>query len=292
MAAFWLVQVVPGDPGRNALGAHATPAQIQAWNVRNGLDGGIAERYLQWLTGFVQGNWGTSLVFGEPVVDLVSSRLYNSIVVGLIAFAIAGFAAALLGCLQAYTEGRKIDRTLTMALSAISALPEFVVGVVLLLFFSIVLGVVPTRPSITGDSLRVPLSSMVLPATVLALAYIPIISRMVRTGVVGALNAPYHRTAVLKGLPPLRVVTHHVARNAMIPTVSLLGISLGALLSGNAVVEWVFGYPGLGALTVTAAVKKDVFLLESCVMVIGISCLLIILLSDVMVVWLDRRIEL
>jgi peptide/nickel transport system permease protein len=289
---FLLIQVVPGNPGRNALGPYATAAQVRAWNTANGLDGSLPHRYLHWIGGFVTGDWGTSLVFSAPVRELVLARLANSLLLGFYAFVLLVPVAVVTGALQAYREGRRTDRLLTVGLLSLSALPEFVVGVVLLLIFAVRLHWVPVQASLETaggplDRLRV----MTLPAVVLAAAYVAVVARMVRAGTIEAVRAPYHRAAVLKGLTTAQVVRRHVVRNALIPTFSVLGIYLGTLIGGSTIVETLFSYPGLGALIVTAAERKDVVLLGGGVMVTGLLSLLALLLTDLAFAVLDPRIR-
>nr|WP_179609132.1 ABC transporter permease [Leifsonia shinshuensis] len=290
---FWLVQVVPGDPGRNALGPYATATQVAAWNNAHGLDGSIVERYLHWLGGFVTGDWGVSLIYAQPASELILGRLGNSLLLGLYAFVIVVPVAIALGAVQAYREGRRTDRLITVVLMSLSAVPEFVIGVVFLIVFSVWLGWVPVSSAADATSADplLHLRAMTLPAITLALGYLAVLVRMVRTGTLETLTSQYHRTAVLKGLPPSQVVRSHVARNALIPTISLLGIYLGTLLGGSAIVESLFGYPGLGALLVTATQKKDIVLLEAGVMVTGVVSLLALLLTDLVFALVDPRIR-
>ncbi|BDZ51319.1 peptide ABC transporter permease [Frondihabitans sucicola] len=289
---FWLLQVVPGNPGRNALGQYATVAQVRAWNHTNGLDGSLVGRYLHWIGGFFAGDWGQSLVYSTAVKELVIGRLGNSLLLGLYAFVIMVPVAIALGSAQAYREGRRSDRAITVGLLSLSAVPEFVVGVVLLLVFAVWLRVVPVQSAADAsgdflDRLRV----MTLPAVVLALGYLAVLTRMVRSGTSEAITSQFHRTAVLKGLSPAAVVRRHVIRNALVPTLSVLGIYLGTLLGGSVIVETLFGYPGLGALLVTAAERKDVLLLEGGVMITGAVSLLALLLTDICFVLMDPRIR-
>lgn len=290
---FWLVQVVPGDPGRNALGPYATAEQVQAWNLEHGVTGGFVERYLGWLGGFVTGDWGQSIIYSQPVTELVLPRLVNSMLLGALAFALLVPIAIGLGAAQAYREGTRTDRALTTVFMSLAAVPEFVIGVLLLIVFAVVLAWVPVQSA--GDATSADpllrLRSMLLPAITLAAGYLAIVARMVRTGVIDTLGAQYHRTAVLKGLTRGQVLRRHVVRNALIPTISLLGIYLGALLGGSAIVETLFGYPGLGALLVTATEKKDVFLLEAGVMVTGAVSLIALLATDLAFVIVDPRIR-
>jgi peptide/nickel transport system permease protein len=289
---FWLVQVVPGDPGRNALGQYATEAQVAAWDRDNGLAGPVWERYLHWLGGFVTGDWGTSFVYETTSRPLVVEYLANSVLLGLFAFVLMVPLAVVLGSVQGYREGRRSDRAITIALMAVSSVPEFVIGVILLVVFAVWVHVVPVQSgqAATGD-LGQRLGVMVLPAVVLALSYLAVLTRMVRTGTAGAITSQYHRTAVLKGLGPVAIVFRHVIRNALVPTLSLLGLYLGALLGGSAIVETLFNYPGLGALLVVAAERKDAVLLTDAVMVTGAVALIVLLLTDVGLILMDPRIR-
>ncbi|GAA0312999.1 ABC transporter permease [Kineococcus aurantiacus] len=289
---FWLVQVVPGDPGRNALGPYATAEQVAQWNTRNGLDGPVAQRYLHWLGGFLTGDWGTSLRFSGPVRDLVMTRLGNSLALGLYAFALLVPLALVLGVVQARRRGQRVDRGLTIGLLTVSAVPEFVTGVLLLLVLAVKWPLFPVQSS--PDAGSGPLEQvrlMTLPAVVLAVAHLAVLARMVRAGTIEAMAAPFHLTAVLKGLPPGRVVRSHVLRNALVPTLSVVGTYLGTLLGGAAVVETLFSYPGLGALLVAAADRKDVLLLTSGVVVTGLVSLLALLLTDLVFLLVDPRIR-
>jgi peptide/nickel transport system permease protein len=289
---FWLVQIVPGDPGRAALGQYATAAQVHAWDASHGLTGGLVLRYLHWIGGFVTGHWGESFVESEPVRQLVLGRLGNSLLLGAYAFVIMVPLAIVLGALQAYRQGRRTDRTITVGLLSISAVPEFVVGIVLLLVFAVWVPLVPVQAAGALDGgFGARLQVMTLPAVVLALAYLAVLARMVRAGTIETIRSQFHRTAVLKGLTNGQIVRRHVIRNALIPTFSVLGIYLGTLLGGSAIVETLFSYPGLGALLVQAAERKDALLLESGVMITGAMSLGALLLTDLLFIVVDPRIR-
>ena len=289
---FWLIQVVPGDPGRETLGQYATPAQVHQFDAGHGLTGPETTRYLHWLHGFVTGRWGTSIVFSQANRSLVLSHLGNSALLGVLGFLLLVPASIVLGSIQGYRQGRRSDRTVTISLMSLSAIPPFVVGVVLLLVFAVWVHLVPVQATTdaTGDIVQ-RLHAMIAPAVALALSLIATVTRMVRTGTAGTITAPYHRTAVLKGLTSQEVVRRHVLRNATVPTLSLLGLYLGFLLCGDAVVETLFNYPGLGALLVTAAEHKDVVLLSDGVIVSGAVALLALLLADIGLIFADPRIR-
>ena len=289
---FWLIQLVPGDPGRNALGQYATAAQVHAWDVQNGMAGSVVTRYLHWLGGFFSGDWGTSFIYLVPSRPLILGHLANSALLGLYAFVLLVPVSVILGTVQAYREARRTDRAITISLMTLSSVPEFVIGVLLLVVFAVGLKAFPVQSAAdaTGDFGQ-RIHAMTLPAVVLAVSYLAVLARMVRTGTAGAITAPFHRTAVLKGLSSGVIVRRHVARNALIPTLQLLGIYLGGLLGGSAVVETLFNYPGLGALLVVAAERKDAVLLTDGVMVTGVLALLALLLTDVCLILMDPRIR-
>lgn len=289
---FWLIQVVPGDPGRNALGQYATVEQVRAWNVARGLDGSLLERYLSWLTGFVTGDWGTSLVYGKPVAGLVLERLGNSVLLGSFAFLMLVPLAIGIGAMQARREGSRTDRAVTIGLMSLASVPEFVIGVLLLIVFALVIPVLPVQSGdAVGAGFLPQVRAMTLPAVTLALGSLSVLARMTRTGVIEATGSQYYRTAVIKGVHGPALFGRHVARNALIPTISLLGVYLGALLGGSAVVETLFGYPGLGELLVTATQKKDIFILAAGVMVTGLISLVALLVTDLVFTVVDPRVR-
>ncbi|MDR5700835.1 ABC transporter permease [Agromyces aerolatus] len=290
---FALLRSAPGNPGRNALGPYATPEQVAAWNTAHDVGGGLFAEYAGWLGGFVTGDWGMSLVYGVPVRALVLERFVNSVLLGLLAFAILVPVSIGIASVQARVEGARVDRALTVVIMAIAAVPEFVVGVLLLIALAVVLPVLPVRAADGfGEGVLPQFGAMLLPAVTLALAWLAIVTRVARNGVIEASDSPFHRTAVVKGLRPGAVFRRHIARSALIPTVAVLGIALGTLLGGSAVVETLFGYPGLGELLVTATQRKDTAVLAAGVMVTGGTALLAVLAADLVVAMLDPRVRL
>jgi peptide/nickel transport system permease protein len=287
---FWLIQVVPGDPGREVLGQYATAAQVHQWDVQNGVTGSTLHHYLHWLGGFLTGSWGSSYTYSEPARGLVLGHLVNSMLLGGVAFVLLIPFALAFGAIQAYREGRRTDRAVTISLMTISAVPVFTIGAVLMLVFCVWLKIAPVQVGATG-SFFYRVREVLIPAIALALSYLAVVARMVRTGALGPLMSPYYRTAVLKGVPPGQIVRRHVLRNALVPTLPLLGLYLGAFLCGDAVVETLFSYPGLGALLVEAAQHKDVLVLTDGVMVTGVVALLALLAADVGLILADPRIR-
>jgi peptide/nickel transport system permease protein len=293
MLVFWLVQVVPGDPGRVALGPYASDAQISLWKQQNGLDGSTLSRYISWLSHFVTGNWGNSLSLQVPVRTIVVNRLGNSILLGAFAFVIVAAVGISLGLYQGFHRGTRRDRALTVTFVSVSSIPDFALGTLLLIVFASFAHWFPVFSGITpGMGFSDRLDAMALPAITLAAGSIGYVARMARAGVIGTLSSAFYRTAVLKGLSRRRVVRAHLARNSLVPSVAVLGSQLALLLAGNAIVETLFNYPGIGLTIVTAVRDKDLVLLETAIMLTAAVSLAVLLVADLVYMALDPRINL
>ncbi|MDR2564735.1 MAG: ABC transporter permease [Bifidobacteriaceae bacterium] len=291
-AIFWLVQVVPGDPGRAVLGQYATDDQVALWKEQHGVTGASFERYLDWLGDFLRGEWGTSLTYGVPVRPLVGGWLVNSALLGLLAFAFVVVFGLGFGLFQAFRQGRRSDRTITIGLVSLSSTPEFAFGTVLLVIFAVFLGWFPVYSAIPDNAGAFGrLHVMTLPAVTLASASVGYVARIVRSGTIETLGSAFYRTAVLKGLPRWRILTGHVARNSLIPSVAVLGSQLAYLVGGAAIVETLFSYPGIGLAMANAVTRKDIFVLEAAVMVTAVVSIVLLLITDLIYMALDPRID-
>ncbi|GAA3641363.1 ABC transporter permease [Microbacterium awajiense] len=292
-ALFWLIHVVPGDPGRNALGPYATESQVAAWNSAHGAEAGPLEGYVSWLAGFATGDWGVSLVYDVPVLGLVMGRFVNSVALGVLAFALLVPLAIGIGALQARTEGSRGDRATTVTLMTLASVPEFVIGVVFLIVFAVVLPIAPVRATDgLGSGVVLHVGAMLLPALTLALGTVSIVARTARSSIIDTTRAPFYRAAVVRGLSGGELFRRHVARNALGPTIAVLGLCLGVFIGGSAVVETLFGYPGLGELLVTATQRKDLPVLTAGVMVTGFVSLAALLATDLALAAVDPRVRL
>jgi len=290
---FLLVDVVPGDPGRNALGTYAAPEQVARWNAEHGFGGSAIDRYLSWLRGLATGDWGMSTMLQEPALDLVLGRLASSLLLGLLAFAMMLPLAVAIGFVQAHRAGRASDRVLTIATVSLSSMPEFVVGVALLIVFAVALGWFPVQSEIVDGTPPVErLRAMVLPAITVGAGSAGYFARIVRAGVIETLASPAYRTAVLKGLPRKRVLTRHVARNSLLPMAAVLGTQLAATAGAMVLAETLFNYRGIGQLLVDATIDKDVIVLEAAAMSIGAVAMLVLLVTDLAYMALDPRVRL
>src|SRR5712691_6528592 len=292
LAIFVTTELLPGDVARHVLGQSATPENVAAIREQLGLNQPAPQRYLEWLGGFVTGHWGNSLALRVPLADLVPQRLGNSLVLAALALIVTVPASVAAGVLAAVYQDRWVDRAVSViGLSAI-AIPEFVSGVFLIVILSLWLHLMPATATIPpGASPLSVLPNLVLPALSLAVVLFAYLARMTRASTVQALASDYVRTALLKGLPFRQVVIRHVLRNALLPTVTVIGAQIGWLVGGLVVVENLFGYPGLGGLLLFASLNKDVPLLEACVMVVATIYLIANTLADLSYAVLNPRIR-
>jgi len=287
---FMLSEILPGDVARTILGQYATPEQVEALNTKMGADKPIVERYAAWLSHFVTGNWGTSPITDLKVAPQVVDALGNSLLLAGLALVVIIPLSILLGVVAGLRKDGLLDRGITISTLSLTVIPEFVSGVILLVIFAVTLKWLPVQAlAPPGSGLPTRLYYLILPAIPLMFIELGYIARMARVGTVEVLARPYIRTAVLKGLPRRRVVFGHVLRNAMVPTVTVIGSQIGWLVGGLVVVETLFGYPGIGKLLVDAAKTHDVLVLEAGVLLVAVIYMLSNLTADVIVALLDPR---
>ncbi len=282
---FLLVHIVPGDPVQQMLGEGARAEDLQQLRHALGLDRPLLVQYGRYLAGLVRGDWGQSIRFQTPVLRAVLQRYPATLelaLVGLLVCAAIGIPA---GVLAAHRRGRPADRAVGLFTLLGLSLPNFALGPVLILLFSIQLGWLP----VSG---RQGPASLVLPAVTLGAALAAILTRMVRSSMIEELSSDYVRTARAKGLPESAVLFRHAFRNALIPIVTILGLQLGTLLAGTIVTESIFSWPGIGRLTVQAIAARDYPLLQGCILVIAFSYVLVNLLTDFIYALVDPRVRL
>jgi len=289
---FALAEVLPGDVGRSILGPYATQQQVDILNHQMGADKPIYERYATWAGHFVTGNWGDSLLLKVPVFPTVMKALGNSLVLAAFALLIIVPTSILLGVYAGLRRDSVLDRAITISTLSMTVIPEFVSGVILLYVFAVWLRWLPvTAMPPEGSNFFDRLYYLILPAIPLMFLELGYIARMARVGTVQVLAMPYIRTAVLKGLPRRRVIFGHVLRNAMVPTVTVIGSQVGWLIGGLVVIETLFVYPGIGKLMVDAAQTHDVVMLEASVLVVALLYMISNLIADIVVALLNPRIR-
>ncbi|MGW8142938.1 MAG: ABC transporter permease, partial [Anaerolineales bacterium] len=273
LLVFLVTQWLPGDVCRIILGREAGQGAIENCRLQLGLDQSLPMQYLKWLGNFLTGDWGTSFSTDLPIYPIVMDRLRNSLMLALVALIISVPLAVALGVAAGLNENKPIDSTVSVSSLAVVGLPEFVTGLVLIQIFSfglqdLGLPYLPANSSIPPDATFLEaLPMLILPALTAMLVLLAYISRLTRAGVLEELKQPYVRTADLKGLPHRTVIVKHVLRNALLPTITVIAISIGWLISGLVVIENVFNYPGLGRLMIFAIDRRDLPLLQAVIMV-------------------------
>ncbi len=291
---FALTQLLPGDVARVILGREAQPEALEALRVELGLNEPAPMQYLNWLTGFVSGNWGRSFTAGRPPIrPLVLERLGSSLQLAFVTLLISIPLSILLGLISGLNENKWIDSAISLFTLSVVGLPEFVTGLVLINVFALGLGWFPASSTAApGAPLGEVIQQLILPAIAATFVLMAYVVRMTRAGVIDELKKPYVRTATLKGLPRRQVIIKHVLRNALLPTITVIALSFGWLIGGLIVIENVFSYSGLGRLMTTAVERKDIPLMQATVMVIIFFFALANLIADIAYAFLNPRIRL
>ena len=293
LVIFIVTQLLPGDVARVVLGREAGEEALAAFREANGLNDPLPVQYIRWLGNFVIGNWGTSLSTRSDILPVVTERLSNSLLLTAMTMIIAVPLAVLLGVVAGLNEDKLADNAISIGSLAVVGLPEFVTGLILIQLLSRWLGWLPANSSITADMpFREKLPMLILPALTATLVLLAYIIRLTRAGVVEEMKRPYVRTATLKGLPRRTVIIKHVLRNALLPTITVIAISFGWLISGLIVIENVFNYPGLGRLLVFAIDRRDLPHVQAVAMVTVVGFALANLAADLMYAALNPRIRL
>ncbi|MEM6429530.1 MAG: ABC transporter permease [Deinococcota bacterium] len=290
---FTVTQLLPGDIARIILGREASDTAIAALRAELGLDRPAPIQYITWLGGFIVGDWGESYGTGQAIRPLVLERLGNSLMLAAVTLVIAVPISVALGVVAGLREDSFLDHTISIGSLSVVGLPEFVTGLLLIQLFAFRLRLLPANSSIeTGASFMEALPMLILPALTATLVLLAYVTRLTRASVIEELRKPYVRTAALKGIPRGRVIRHHVLRNALLPTVTVLAISVGWLISGLIVVENVFNYPGFGRLLTFAIDRRDVPLLQAISLVTVFGFATANLAADLLYAYLNPRIRL
>ena len=268
LVVFAAVLALPGDPATAMLGREATPERLAALRDQLNLDQSAVSQYWQWLSGILTGDLGTSSATQEPVADLLDTRVANSVFLVLVAAAVALPLSLLLGVWTAMKRDRPADHVVSTITLVLAALPEFVIGIALILLFAT--GLFHLLPAVSllppGTNAWEDLSVVVLPAATLVLAVTPYISRIMRGSMVEVLESEYVTMARLKGLPERTVIWRHAVPNAIVPAIQVAALQLAWMAGGVVVVEFVFAYPGIGAALVDAVANRDLPVVQAITM--------------------------
>jgi peptide/nickel transport system permease protein len=281
---FLLIHLVPGDPIQAMLGEGAAAADIQAARHAYGLDQSVGKQYLQYWKGVVHGRLGQSIRLNQDVGHVILDRYPYTLRLTIAALFVALALSIPAGVRSAQRRDQWDDRLLSVVSLFGLSFPNFALGPILILFFAIRLGVLP----VSGAG---PWEHLVLPAVTLGGSLAAILTRMVRTAMLEELSQDYIRTARAKGLSEWKVVYKHALRNAMIPVLTVVGLQFGALLAGAIVTETIFSWPGIGRLTISAISNRDYFLVEGCILAIGLTYIAVNLMTDILYAAVNPRIR-
>jgi len=282
---FLLAHIVPGDPVQQMLGEDARAEDLSQLRHALGLDLPLHTQYARYFAGLLRGDWGRSFRYQAPVLPMVLQRYPATLELALAAMLVCCAIAIPAGVAAARRRGRAADHAIGVLTLFGLSVPNFALGPVLILVFSIGFGWLP----VSG---RGGIAHLVLPAATLGAALAAILTRMVRGAMIEELSSDYVRTARAKGLSERAVLYRHAFPNALVPILTILGLQFGALLAGTIVTESIFAWPGIGRLTVQAIQGRDYPLLQGCILAIALSYVIVNLLTDSAYALVDPRIRL
>ena len=290
--AFVAFSIIPGDPTDAILGLNATEEQVAALRAQLGLDQPLLQRYWNWVTDFVRGDFGVSYNFDMPVADLLSSRIAPTLTLALLSFVLIVAFSIPLGLLAARYAGGVIDRVLTVLNQICMSIPNFVVGIGLVFLFGLMLKLFQPGAYVTPtEDLGRYLCYMFFPALAVALPKSAMTVKMLRSSVLSEMNADYIRTAYSKGNSKSSALWRHVLRNAMIPVVTFLATTIAELVAGSIVVEQVFTVPGLGQMLVSSIGNRDYPVVQAIIVLVAALVVLCNFLADVLYRVMDPRLK-
>ena len=292
IVVFLIVHLLPGDPVRVMLGTDADPAAVTAARKALNLDQPLVMQYVLWLKGVLHGNFGTSLVLNTDIGQLVATRIPVSLSITLPAFVISGIIGIIIGVISAIKRGSVVDQVLTIITTALSGIPDFWIGVMMIFLFGVSWKLFPTMGYVSplvnfGGYLR----NAFLPVTVLSLVSIASVSRQMRTCMLDVLNQDYIRTAKANGLSPFSVRYKHALKNTLVPIITLFVLQVRSLIGGSLLIEQIFSIAGMGRLIYTSVMNQDYLVIQAMVLIISIIIITCNLLLDISYGLIDPRIR-
>ncbi len=290
---FIIANVLPNDVGRTILGPFAPQETVDALNARLGTNDSILTQYVRAMRNLVTLDFGNSFQSGQPVLPTLLDAIGRSAKLAGLALLLTIPISIAAGVFAARRRDRPIDRAIVLFGVTSSSIPEFVTGTFLVVVVGVGLGWLPVlaRPP-EGAGLITTVRFLLLPALAMAIVYFGYIARMARAGTIEVLQSDYVRTATMKGLTTSQVIRRHVLRNALVPTVAVIGVQIGYLFGGIIGVEKIFNYNGMGQLMLFAAQRKDIPVLQAGAVVIGIVYMLATLIADLIIAWMNPRVRL
>jgi peptide/nickel transport system permease protein len=289
---FALVHLTPGDPVSAMLGREATLEQKEALREQLGLNEPLPVQFVSWFGNALRLDFGESLFIGKPVTTALLERAQPTGLLTLYAMTLSLLIAVPAGVVAAVRANSLLDRVLMVLSISGAAIPGFFFGILLILLFAVVLGWLPSGGyADLGDDPVQHLKYMILPTVALGFSAAGLLARIVRSTMLDVLNEDYVRTAYAKGLPDRHVILLHALRNALIPAMTVIGISLAGMLGGAVVIETVFNIPGMGRLLVQSVTRRDFPVVQGAVIVVAAIEVLVMLVVDLLYVYVDPRVR-
>ncbi len=292
LATFALLLAVPGDAASQIAGPNATPEQIEKIRDQLGLNQPLFVQYLTWLGHILQGNLGNSLISGRPVADMIIERLPVTLSLAFFALVIGTVFGAIFGVIAALTKGTVVDRSLTVLSSLGIATPNYWLGLLLILLFSLTLRMLPSSQYVPlaedpGEWLR----HLILPGIALGAAFVAETTRQVRSAMLEVKDLAYVTTAKSQGQPPWTIVSKYMARNAALPVLTVIGLQFTRILSGTVLVEQIFSLPGIGTLMITAVLNRDMPVVQGVMFCAVLVAVVVNLLVDLSYTALNPKVR-
>lgn len=290
---FSFIHFIPGDPARVMLGDQATPEQVEILRESLGLNRPLYIQYGRWLAGVLKGDFGTSIFFHKPVLEIILDRAETSVLVALLSMVLIICIGVPIGVLSAIRYNSWLDQFFSGIAMFFASVPTFWLGLNLMIFFAVVLRWLPSSgfPSILASGDWTNLRYLILPCITLAAPNSALIIRLTRSSMLDVANADYVKTARAKGLSERAVNLRHIFRNSLISVVSALGFTFVGLVSKTVVTETVFSLPGIGRLIVESVLRRDYPTIQGVILIIAVVYMLINLLVDLSYAILDPRIR-
>lgn len=282
---FFLQRLIPGSPADTILGPDASDLDKNVWLIKYGFNKPLYEQYFIFLKNIVSFDFGRSFMNYKPVTEIIFPRLLQTLKLASISFTFSILIASCVGILSALHEGKTIDKLCALISLLMISAPSFIIGPILIWIFSVKLNLLP----LVGDESFL---SYILPSITLGSSLAAFSSRMVRSGIVDTLKEDYIRTALSKGLSYKQVIVKHAFRNAFLPTLTILGLQLGVLLSGTVITEQIFNWPGLGSLVVESVGQREYNIVSGCVILMAIIYVTCNLFVDILYRFFDPRVRL
>ena len=291
--SFSLIQIMPGDPARLALGYEASEEDVQALREEMNLDKPILTQYVLWIQGLFQGDLGRSVIYKQPVSELLAERLPRTVFIGVPALVLAAPIGVLIGIICAVRRGKLSDQILTFLMTLGIGMPVFWLGIIGIYVFAVWLKLLPVQGYTSPlENVGMYVRQAILPVSCMAIGMIAGIARQTRTNMLDSINQDYVRTARANGLTERSVIYKHALKNALIPVVTIIGMQVRIVIGGSLLVEQLFNIAGLGSTLTTAINNRDYLIVQNCTLLIALFTVVANLIVDILYGFIDPRIRL